>query len=200
MQESHKCSEERGTISSFHVLPMFLLVQPWLLLAFLAARAHCWSMPRLPSASTPSSSSVHLLPMQSCAAQQTFLSHKTQHLSWLNFRKSIVAHSISLTSSSACLCPSGLQPCPQLFFQVCPSICSNLQLAAGVGAFPWQQYNIYNLCLFHIKVGAILPPLEFVRTAIHISHKYQIVYTTLYTLYTEQKMGKWLMDVLNREK
>jgi len=47
--------EESGRIIPLHLLAM--LVQPWLLLAFFAARAHCWLMTSLLATRTPSGSS-----------------------------------------------------------------------------------------------------------------------------------------------
>lgn len=139
-------------ITSFDVLPMFQLVQPWLLLAFLAARAHCWSMPRLPSASTPCSSSAQLLPIQSCVAQGTseikdsvFVLAEFQKVTSGSFHQPPQLFSLPMSLWMAALSSALLSGLPfnlQSSTNGCRSRCLSC-----------QQYNIYHLCLFHKQSG-----------------------------------------------
>jgi len=56
--------EKRGRIPSYGLLATLLLMQPRILLAFFAARAHCWLMSSLVSSRTTRFFSLKLLSSQ----------------------------------------------------------------------------------------------------------------------------------------
>ena len=58
-------AEQRGTITSLALLATPLLMQPRILLAFQAARAHCWLMTSFSSIRTPTFFSLELVSMSS---------------------------------------------------------------------------------------------------------------------------------------
>lgn len=87
-----------------NLLPVLLLVQPRMLLAFLAARADCWLMFSLLSTKIPRSFSTALLP--SCLVPSLYYCQglflpicRASHLSLLNFPRFLLAHSSSLFRS-----------------------------------------------------------------------------------------------------
>jgi len=91
-------------ITSMNLLPVLLLVQPRILLAALAARAHYWLTSSLLCTKIPGSFSVELLPSHPVPSlhhcqRLFFLMFRASHLSLLNFVSFLLGHSSSLSRS-----------------------------------------------------------------------------------------------------
>lgn len=101
---SLSCAERSEGVTTLHLLPILCLMQPRMLLAFFAARAHYSLMFHLMSSSTPRSSSTRLLSSwvepSTCCCLGLFLSTcRTQHLLSLDILKFLSARFSSLSRS-----------------------------------------------------------------------------------------------------
>jgi len=100
----NQCCVEGRRITSLSLLTIIYLMQPRILLASFATRAHCWIMVKLVSIRTPRSFSAKLFsswvaPSVYCCMGLFLPRCRTLHFPWLSLRRFPSAHFSSLLTS-----------------------------------------------------------------------------------------------------